>query len=463
MQLLVLIVEYESTEVYDRTKKEVLCMTKGVQEKFLEEARAAYEKDTLQKAMRHALFENGINAVTGIQEQQQNVKNDFSINIETMPVANQMASGRCWIFAGLNILRERVAKKLNIENFELSQNYTAFYDKLEKINFFMESVIELADRSWDDRTLTWILETGIGDGGQWDMLKAVIEKYGVVPKDAMPETYASSHTKELRELLNRKLRQFACAVKQCSKEEIQVLKEKTMAQLYGLLCTCYGVPPTQFSFSYTDKDKVYHHIDKLTPKQFFKEYANINFDDYVSIIHAPTKDKPFHELYTVAYLGNVVGERVTYLNLDLPDFKKCIIDQLKDKELVWFGCDCGKFGSREHGYWDCNAFDYETAFQIDFTMRKEDMLNSRESAMGHAMVFTGLNLENEQPTRWKIENSWGDDKAHKGYYVGSDAWFDLFVYQGVVQKKYLSKEAQRALQKEPHMLDPWDPMGTLAQ
>lgn len=457
-----LIVEYFIKEAYDEPRRRGGIMKKEIQAIFLDEARANYEKDDLQKVMRHALFENGINAVTGIQEQQQNVKNDFSINIDTMPVTNQMASGRCWIFAGLNIMRERVAKKLNIEHFELSQNYTAFYDKLEKINFFMESVMELADRPWDDRTLTWILETGIGDGGQWDMLTAVIEKYGVVPKDAMPETYISSHTSEMRDLLNRKLRQFANDVKACSQKEAMILKEKTLVQLYNFLCTCYGVPPKQFSFSYTDKDKQYHCIDAISPKQFFKQYVDMNFDDYVSIIHAPTQDKPFHEVYSVKYLGNVIDKKVSYLNLDLPAFKKCIMDQLKDKELVWFGSDCGKFGDRTKGYWDVDAFDYETPFQMNFNMSKEAMLNSRESAMNHAMVFTGLNLEETRPTRWKIENSWGDEKAHKGYYVASDAWFDMFVYQGVVQKKYLSKDAIDALQKQPHLLEPWDPMGTLA-
>ncbi len=432
---------------------------KEISKESLEKWQADYDQDKLQKVVRQFLFDNDLSKSAKLHYEMQD---QFSINIPTLPVTNQMASGRCWLFAGLNVLREEVAKKLNLSEFELSQNYVAFYDKLEKINFTLESLIALKDRPWDDRTLSWVLETGIQDGGQWDMFVAIVKKYGVVPKSAMIESYQSSHTAMMNSLINRTLRRFAYDIRKLDEDAIKAHKEEVLEKLYGMLCTCFGVPPKTFDFEYVDKDKNYHKLTGLDPLGFYKEYVGLDLDDYVSIINSPTSDKPFYKTFTVDYLGNVLGKKVRYLNLPLSEFKKTIIAKMKNGEIVWFGSDCGKFGERNKGYWDPAAFDYDTLFDIDFSISKEAALMFRDSAMNHAMVFTGVNLEGEKSTKWRIENSWGDDKAHKGYYVASDLWFDAYVYQAVVDKKYLSPEAIEALAEDDIHLNPWDPMGTLA-
>lgn len=438
-------------------------MNKDITLNLLSDFGAEYEKDKLAKVVRHAINSQDLQAAAKVVDETKLLEDRFSVDIKTMPVANQRQSGRCWIFAGLNVLREEVSKKLNLEKFELSQNYVAFYDKLEKINYFMESVIELKDKDFSDRTLSFILQNAIGDGGQWDMFVSIIKKYGVVPQDAMPETYQSEHTGTMNKYLNRRLRKFAVEIKKAeSLEAVYELKNACLKELYSYLCSCFGVPPKSFDFEYVDSKKEYHYEKNLTAKEFYDKFVGVDLDEYVSIINAPTSDKPFHHMFTVKFLGNVVGKEVAYLNLPLEEFKEAVIKQLSAKEVVWFGSDCGNYGDRKGGYWDNQSFDVNDMFEIDFDITKEDGLNSGDGAMNHAMVLTGVNLVDEKATKWKIENSWGEDIAHKGYFVASNAWFDRYVYQAVVNKKYLSKEAVELLGSKKIELEPWDPMGSLA-
>jgi bleomycin hydrolase len=428
-----------------------------------------YQSSKLLRAMTNALAKNSIDAIAFVPSSPKNTRFKFSIDIPTMEVTNQKKSGRCWIFSGLNVLREIIGKKYNIEKFEFSQNYVAFWDKFEKINYFLESVIDLADRPVEDRTLTYILMSGIQDGGQWDMLVSLIKKYGLVPKDAMEETYQSSNTHAMNGLIDTKLKQYAAQLQRefaagRSRKELAESKQNMLSEMYGLLCACFGVPPKTFDFEYVDREKNYINQRNLTPDQFYKEYVGDILDDYVSITNAPTKDKPFNRTYTVDYLGNVLdGNENRHLNIELAVFKKLILAQLSDREVVWFGSDVGKFGDREAGVWDDSAYDYETAFEMNFDLTKEEGLDYRQSAMNHAMVITGVNLDEDgNPTKWKIENSWSDDKGLKGYYVMSDTWFDKYVYQAVVNKKYLDEALLELLHTEPIHLNPWDPMGSLA-
>ena len=386
----------------------------------------------------------------------------FSINLKTLPVTDQKSSGRCWIFAGCNVIREAIAKKYNLEEFEISQNYVAFYDKLEKCNYLLESIISLKDREKDDRILDYLLSTGIQDGGQWDLFVNIVNKYGVVPKNAFPETYQSSNTYGIDNLLNKYIRKFAYEIRN-EEMDIQSRKEKCIKEIYSILCSCFGIPPKTFSFEYVDKDKNYHIVKDLTPMKFYQEIVEMDLNNYVSIINSPTSDKPFNNVYTVEYLGNVAeGNEVLYLNLPIERLKELAVNQLKDGESVWFGSDCGKDADGTDGVWDDSTFDIDTLFQIDSSMSKGAMLDTRESAMNHAMVITGVNLEDENPTKWRIENSWGEKYGHKGYYVATDSWFSKYVYQIVINKKYLSEEEKNVLNNERIRLKPWDPMGTLA-
>lgn len=438
---------------------------KPIQVEKLNQLEKNYETKPVQNALRRVLMQNELQSLFMKQEQKPNVQFRFSHEIKTLPVTNQKSSGRCWIFAGLNVIREKIAKTYELKEFELSQNYTAFYDKLEKINYFIEVMDDFMTCDQDDRTFQHILKTGIQDGGQWDMFVSLIEKYGVVPKEAMEETQSSGGTAFVNRIINIKLRQYAASARKLyrsgKKDGIEGLKAKTLDELYTFLTTNFGVPPKKFNFEYIGNES--YRIEKgITPREFYQK-AGLNLSDYVSIIHAPTKDKPYLKTYTVQYLGNVIGGReVKYLNLEMKDLKELVLKQMLDNEVVWFGSDVARYGDRKLGIWDDQSFDDEAMLEMSLKMTKEDMLDYSQSAMNHAMVLTAVNLDSGIPNRWKIENSWGDANGLKGYYLASDSWFDVYVYQVVIHKKYLSKTQLLAWEQKPIELKPWDPMGSLA-
>ena len=426
-----------------------------------------YMEKPVQNALRRVIVKNDLQNLFEKQEQKPAVQFKFSNEIKTLPVTYQKQSGRCWIFAGLNVLREMVANQFGLKDFELSQNYTAFYDKLEKINYFIEIMDDFLTVDQDDRTLQHILKTGIQDGGQWDMFVSLVEKYGVVPKEAMVETASSSNTGFMNRIINIKLRQYAANARHLAEDglndEIPALKKQTLDELYTFLVTNFGMPPQSFDLEVVANDS-YQNIKGLTPQRFYKEYMKDILKEYISIIHAPTKDKPYMKTFSVAYLGNVIdGKEIKYLNLDMDTFKDLVLKQLINKELVWFGADVARYGDRTSGVWDDEQFDYEEMLEMSLYMTKEDELDYSSSSMNHAMVITAVNLDEGKPNRWKIENSWGDQNGNKGYYLMTDTWFDRYVYQAVVQKKYLTEEQLKAWEQKPIILKPWDPMGSLAK
>lgn len=440
---------------------------KSITKKDIEQLNSNFEKKPVQKALSRVLVKNELSTIFDKQEQALVNQFKFSNEIKTLPVTNQKKSGRCWIFAGLNVLRELIAKKYNLKSFELSQNYTAFWDKFEKINYFIEIMDDFLDVDQDDRTLQHVLKTGIQDGGQWDMFVSLIEKYGVVPKEAMIETASSSGTHFMNQLINIKLRQYAANARLLKAEgkekDIPELKKKALDEFYTLLVTNFGKPPKQFDFEYVTND-TYNVIKDVTPESFYKDHIGDILKDYVSIIHAPTKDKPYMKTYTVSYLGNVIdGRDIKYLNLEMKDLKALVLKQMLNQEVVWFGSDVARFGNRKVGVWDDEQFDYEEMLGMSFEMSKEDQLDYSQGAMNHAMVLTAVHLDNQEPKRWKIQNSWGDDSGNKGYYLASDSWFDKFVYQAVIHRKYLNEAQLKAWEEKPKVLKPWDPMGSLAK
>lgn len=440
----------------------------------LDEARTGkildeYNKDSKNAVVRHALSRTPISGVVYDSGSEISLNPKFSLELKTLPVANQKASGRCWIFAGLNILRELIAKKIKVTGkFELSQNYISLYDKIEKSNYALETIISMASRDHDDRELSFILREPVSDGGQWDMFVDLVKKYGLLPQEAFPETFQSNNTREADNLVNAAIRGFAASASHLYKEgkekEIRPLKEELMDKIYALFLNSFGVPPKKFDFEYMDNKNVYHVEKGLTPLSFFNKYIGSEIDNYQSIINSPTSDKPFMKNFTIDYLGNVVeGKPINHLNLTMSRIKELIVKQLKAGYPVWFGSDVGFFRDRPSFYWDTNTFDYLSSFGFDIRFDKGDMLDFSASAMNHAMVISGVNLdENGKPTRYKIENSWGEDNGLKGYYVMGEEWFDAFVYQAVILKDLLSDEERKAALESPIHLHPWDPMGTLA-
>ena len=292
----------------------------------------------------------------------------------------------------------------------------------------------------------------------------------LVPKSAMPETSVSSNTADLNFYLTTKLREFACKLRAEYKNgmlesNLRAQKDAMLQTVYNMLCICLGCPPETFDLELRSKDNEFICDRNLTPQSFYDKYVGIDLDDYVSVINAPTENKPLHRSFTVKFLGNVEeGKAIRYVNLPCESLKRAAIAQMKDGSPVWFGCDVGKCSVRDEGILDLTAYEPELLFGTDFSMTKSERLDYGQSLLTHAMVFQGVNLdENGKPNRWRVENSWGKDTGHDGYLVMSDAWFDEYLYQVVVNKKYLTSEELAEYDSQPIALDPWDPMGSLAR
>ncbi|WP_099950980.1 aminopeptidase C [Ezakiella peruensis] len=395
---------------------------------------------------------------------------NFNNDIKNGEITNQKASGRCWMFASMNVMRNIVMKKLNLENFEFSQSYTLFCDKLERANYYLEAMTQKAKDPIDDREVQYLMGEVLGDGGQWDMFVNLVKKYGLVPKYAYPESTSSSNTRELNKYLVKVLHKYTVDIRKAvgegkSKKEISAIKEEALQGVYNVLTATLGRLPEKFDFIAYDKDNKLIEDKNLNPQKFFEKYVEMEIDDYVSLINAPTEDKPFGKTYTIKYLGNVIeGKEVKHLNLAIEDLKAAVLAQLKDGMPVWFGCDVGKDSFSEDGraMLDTKISNYDELFGIDLQLSKADALDYYQSQMTHAMTFTGVEVKDGKSLRFKVENSWGDKFGYKGHYTMTDDWFDKYVYQAVVNKKYLSKDMQKAYDKDPVVLKPWDPMGSLA-
>lgn len=445
-------------------------MNKEISFSDIEEFEAAFDSDRANTLAMNAVTSNGINK--SAKDPVARAKNQFgfSVEVEAGKVCDQKHSGRCWMFASYNVMRLEIMKKLKLENMELSQNYPLFYDKLEKANHFLENMIELIDEPLDGRVISFLLSDPMGDGGQWDMFRSLTAKYGVVPKDVMPETEVSGQTNELDTYLTAKLREFASVFRKkhangASEDELRQAKKEMMSTIYRMLVISLGKPPVKFTWETRDKDKKFIRVADITPVEFFKEYVGWDLDEYVTVINAPTKDKPYGLTYTVQYLGNVVDGAypVKYLNLPMDDLRSLAISQLKDGKAVWFGSDVGQFSDRKGGYLTSDILNVSGLFNTGFGMTKEERLDYGDSMMTHAMVITGVDLDDSgKPMRWKVENSWGEEVGEKGFYVMDDKWFGEFAFQILLEKKYLSDEQRKAFDRDPVILKPWDPMGSLA-
>ncbi|WP_320127500.1 C1 family peptidase [uncultured Sphaerochaeta sp.] len=445
-------------------------MKENIEFSNLKDYESTFEADRKNEVAMHATVANGILESCKAVEAVVANSHNFSISIEAGEMTNQKKSGRCWMFAALNVMRLEIMEKLNLKNMELSQAYPLFWDKLEKANYFLENIIETLEEPLEGRVINYLLKDPLGDGGQWDMFADLVAKYGVVPKEMMPESKVSSETNRMNRLLTVKLREFAYALRTAnsqgkSLEELRKLKESQLSTIYTMLCISLGKPPKEFTYETRDKDDKFIRISKITPQEFYKKYVSLNLEDYVSLINAPTSDKPFGKTYTVQYLGNVRGGKpVRYLNLPIEELKKAAIKQMQDGKAVWFGSDVGQNSDKDSGLMALDTYDLEGLFSTTFPLDKAQRLDYGESLMTHAMVLTGVNLdENGTPNRWRVENSWGEEPGVKGYFVMSDDWFNEYTYQVVVNKKYLSKEQREAINQEPIVLKPWDPMGSLAK
>ena len=428
--------------------------------------------DKTLKLSRNAATHNEIIGLAMNWDEYRKIDHTFSNQITgEMRITNQKSSGRCWGYAGLNLFRIYLGRKHDLKNFEFSQTYFMFWDKLEKSNYFLNSIIKTVNEPWDSRLMMHLLDSPIQDGGQWDMWVNLINKYGVVPKSEMPETYQSGKSMRMNRMITRKLREFAKELrdsinKKISEEKLYALKNKMLSTVYKMLVIHLGNPPESFDWQTRDKKKRFHRFKNLTPLSFFNEHVEIDLNELVCLINCPMSDKEYNKVYTVEFLGNVSeGNPIRYLNADIDILKNAAIESLKNNDPVWFGCDVGKYLHRTHGVMDTKLFDFNLFYGTKFTLDKASRLEYGESKMTHAMVFTGVDLDSKgKPKKWRVENSWGERNGEKGYYIMSDDWFDQYLYEVVISKKYLEPNIIDLYEnQDAKFLPPWDPMGALAK
>jgi len=398
------------------------------------------------------------------------------IDAEGKPVCNQKSSGRCWLFAFLNCVRIPFMKEYNLEEFEFSQSHLFFYDKLERCNYFLNNVVEIFKKGEpvDGRLMAFLLRSPIDDGGQFDMIVNLVQKYGLMPKKAFPESYSSEASARLNSILRSKLREYCHAIrlaleKGTTDTEVRHLLDSQMSEVFRIISICLGTPRDTFTYEYYDKSKAYHKIGPITPQQFYHDYVKpvYNIEDKVCLIHDPRPKNPYGRAYTVEYLGNIaLGKKTIYNNQPMDLLLSLVAKQIKASEPVWFGCEVAKRFAGKQGIDDVAAHDYKSVFGTDVYvgLSKADRLIYGDSSMSHAMVFTACSLgEDGKITKLRVENSWGDqDRGEKGYIVMTEKWFQEFGFEVVIDKSHVSEDVLNVFEMEPIVLPAWDPMGSLA-
>jgi bleomycin hydrolase len=434
----------------------------------LELLRKDFSANPAYRLAQNAVTQVAVDDVAINREIINNTDHFMSTLLDDWKVTNQERSGRCWLFAGLNLLRVGAMKKMGLKEFEFSQNYAMFWDKIERANYYLEAIIETAGADLGDRVVGHLLDSPAEDGGQWNMFVAIVAKHGLVPKAFMPETHSSRDTGPMNSALRNLLRQGAKSVRAAfaagGTEAARAAKAEVLRVVYRVLCIHLGTPPERFDWQWTDKDREFHRDGVLTPREFAERYVDLPLDEYVCLVHDPRPSSPQGRTFTVQYLGNVLGAPpVIYLNVAIPVMKDIAAKALQGGEPVWFGCDVGQMMSTEYGIWDARLYDYAAVYDTAFTLGKSDRLLYHETQMTHAMLFTGVDVLDGATRKWRVENSWGADKGKDGFYTMNDSWFDEFVFEIAARRSGLSPDLQAALDTAPIVLPAWDPMGALAR
>ena len=413
---------------------------------------------------------------------------NVKVPLEGGPITNQRSSGRCWLFASTNVLRVPLMKRYNLDDFELSQSYLFYYDKLEKANWFLEQMVDTAGEDLSGRLVQQLLGDLISDGGQWDMVYNLVEKYGLVPQSLYPDSWNAKNSSVLNTVLKTKLREFGLKLRKIALDSdespssfISGNKIRMMTEVQKIMTLFLGAPPNptaKFTWQFNDKDGKAREVT-TTPREFAKDISistnlsNLQYmgvgsagaiESMISLVHDP-RNEPM-SLLTVSRLGNIVGGRgVSYVNVGMHTLKNACVKMLRAGVPVFFGCDVGKFSDKTTGIMDLDLFEYDVGIGTTLRqMTKAERLLAGESLMTHAMVLTAVHVDDstDKPVRWRVQNSWGSDAGSKGWFVMTDAWMDEFCYQAVIDPKFVSKEVTDVLDQEPIVLPLWDPMGSLA-
>lgn len=430
----------------------------------LKQVRSEFLDTSKYRNTQNAVMKNGIKKSITNQSEINSHPFVFSIDVDSNKVLNQKQSGRCWDFSGLNFIRYHIEKEHHIKDMELSPSYVYFYDKLEKGNYFYQNIINTADRPLSDRLVNWLLTTPQQDGGDWPLLTNLIEKYGLVPNELMPETKPAWNTTEINRMYNRKLYKDAMKLRDlvnnnaCDTKIKSVIRQLNQEN-YRVLSICFGTPTEKFTYEYRDKNKKYHTTGEVTPLEFYKKFADINLDDYVELMNLPGCGYKYNQTYGIELCNNVVGGRnIRYLNVPMHDMRRMVIDQLKDDEPVWFACDVLQEWNNPAGLLSLKVYDWKRSFGISLGKDKATCVQYRESMPTHAMLICGVDLHDNEPTKWKVQNSWSDKLGHKGYFIMDNSWMDQYTYNTVVNKKYLTDTERAAYEKAEINLPYWTAM-----
>lgn len=428
----------------------------------LVEMQKAYKQDASNTMRQNAISNNDIKSLAVNRDRMGEVDTYFKYKVSTKGITDQVKSGRCWLFTGLNVLRPKVIEKLDLNDFSFSHNYLFFYDQLEKANFFLESIIATTDKDLLDREVEWLLKNPIGDGGQWTGVVNLIEKYGAVPSDVMPETKNSNNTSMVSRLIRRKLREDAMLLRSMaahrkSASDLRVKKQEMMNDIYQMLAITLGEPVHEFDWRYKNTKGEISEMKSYTPQSFYKEHVNVNLRDYVMLMDDPTR--AYNSLFEIQYDRHVYeGGNWKYINIPSAKIKTIAMASVKGNEAMYFSCDVGKQLDSKRGYLDIQNYDYATLMGVEFGMNKGHRVASFESGSSHGMTLVGVDVDKEEkPTKWLLENSWGK-AGHNGHLIMTDEWFDQYMFRLVVHKKFISPEVLQILDKKPIYLPPWDPM-----
>lgn len=439
----------------------------SISPKMAESMRKSLKMDGSTRALRNALTGTDAKKLAVNRAILQTHNDVFNHKIETKGITNQKHSGRCWLFAGLNILRPAVIEKYKLEGFEFSQSYLAFWDKLEKANCFLEFMIELGDREPLDRELDFFVKDPISDGGWWRYVAALVDKYGLVPREIMPETYSSENTTAMNEILQNKLRVDAVKLramvaKKKPKAKIRAAKRKMLVEVYRILVMNYGSPPGEFSYRYVDKDKKVSDMKKYTPQSFYKEWVGVDLSQFVNLSNDPTQ--PYNKHYRLRRIKNIVGTpEMYYVNVPINVLKDLAAKSLMDDQPVLFAADAGKDMDREKGIMQLGLYDYASIYGVDLKLSKADGLRIRHGAANHAMVFIGVDVQDKKPAKWLVENSWGKDRGKDGLWTLYDEWFDRHVYSIIVKKAYVPNEVLKIYNEKAVEMPPWSSMNLMCR
>lgn len=418
--------------------------------------------DAYTKGMQNALSANDINKLAKNLENINEDDHHFTYKVNVKDITDQKSSGRCWLFTSLNMFRPKAMEVFNVNSFEFSQNHLYFWDLFEKSNLFLNNIIESADKPVDDRLVQWYLGAPVGDGGMWSSFANLVDKYGMIPKEAMTETFSSENTRYMVKFINLKLKEDGlrlrnAAAKGAKSKDLQAQRVEMMQEIYRMLALNLGIPPSEFTWRYEDKDKKVSEYQTYTPLEFkAKVLGDIQVKDYVMLMNDPTR--PFNVHYEIDNYRNVEeGVNWHYVNLANDKIKAMAIESLKNNEALYASCDVGQQLDRSYGFLDVDNYDYESVYGVEFGMNKAERIQTKASGSSHGMALIAVDVDaNGNSTKWQFENSWGIKAGHKGYLTFTDEWFDEFMFRIVVHKKFVTPEVLEMYETEATLLPAWD-------